>query len=398
MLMSLAGIVFGVAFFIVTQAQTSGFERFFIRSIWGTKGAIRVQDGFQPTVTSMLVQAGDQPAGFEIPLREGRQYVPGVSNERSVIEAIHRFSEVIAVSGALRGTVVVRSGFRSENVEVLGVRMLDHIAVSDLAGQIRFGDISRFDDDPQSVLVGTILANRLGLDIGSSLVLEHVGNARRYTVAALFETGIEEYDKRQVFIPLREARLLLNRNEGLSFIQVQLIDNNRADIVARQMEEALQHNVNSWQRSEKTWLEVFRALRASSAITMSVIILIAGLGMFNTLAIIVMERSREIAILRSMGYSRRDVRRIFLYQGWIVLAVGTVLGWLFAVLLTLIISRIPIRIRGIFSTDHFVVDWNVWHYVSGAIVAAIVVTLASWFPARRAAAIEPAAIIRGSGA
>src|SRR5690606_35346223 len=124
-----------------------------------------------------------------------------------------------------------------------------------------------------------------------------------------------------------EARLVLAEPQISSFIQVNLYDNNLADTVADQMEETLRHNVNSWQRSEKTWLEVFRVLRFSSAITMSVIILIAGLGMFNTLAIIVMERRREIAILRSMGYTRSDIVWIFLNQGAIVLVGGTLLGF-----------------------------------------------------------------------
>ncbi|MDX2110273.1 MAG: FtsX-like permease family protein [Verrucomicrobiota bacterium] len=395
MLMSLAGIVFGVAFFIVTQAQTSGFEGLFIRTIWGTNGAIRVQDEFQNTVAS-LSASNDGGSGFQIPLRSGRTYIPGVQYPAEVTRAVKRFSSVAGVSEVLRGRINVSGGFRTETSEVLGIRLSDHLSVSTLASQIRYGNLENYANDPGGIIIGIMMAQRMQADIGDSLLLQSSSQTRRYRVAAIFETGVEEFDKRRVYIHLRDARMLLNEPQTASFLQVSLYDNNQADQVSAQMEEALHHNVNSWQKSEKTWLEVFRALRFSAAITMGVIILIAGLGMFNTLAIIVMERRREIAILRSMGYTRRDVEFIFLNQGLIVLVVGTVLAWGMAFLLTLGVANLPIRIRGILSTDHFVVSWSIWHYVIATAIATVVVLVAAYIPARRAAQIEPGEIIRGT--
>ncbi len=129
---------------------------------------------------------------------------------------------------------------------------------------------------------------------------------------------------------------------------------------------------------------------------MSTIILIAGLRMFNTLAIIVMERQREIAILRSMGYSRNDILRIFLYQGAAIYVLGLILGLAAGAGLTRLIESIPIQIRGIFSTDHFIMEWSISHYLWAALVTGIVVFLASILPARRAAQIEPGVVIRGT--
>jgi lipoprotein-releasing system permease protein len=137
-------------------------------------------------------------------------------------------------------------------------------------------------------------------------------------------------------------------------------------------------------------------LRVSSALTVSTIILISGLGMFNTLAMIVLEKTREISILRSMGYTRRDISRIFLWQGAIVLAMGTLLGWAFGAAVTLGVEHLPIRIRGIFSSDHFVVSWDPWHYAAAAATAIVVVMIASLIPARRAARLEPGDVIRGT--
>lgn len=397
MLMSLAGIVFGVAFFIFTQAQTSGFESFFIRTILGTNGTLRVQDEFQYNVTSMVVASEQGDTAFEIPLREGRSYIPGIRNPRQLLDAINRFESVEGASAVLRGDIQISSGFRTESGRVIGIEPTEYIEVSDLEYQIVYGDLRVFAEAPDGVLVGRRLAERLEVMPGSFLLLSHLGEKRRYEVSGIFETGIDFFDKTHVFVNLQEARRLLNQMDRVSYIQVMTRDPDNAPATAEQMEYALNHDVASWQEREKSWLEVFRVLRISSALSMSTIILIAGLGMFNTLAIIVMERSREIAILRSYGFSRQDILNIFLFQGLIVYVMGTLIGFALAAILTRVAESLPIRIRGIFSTDHFLVTWSVWHYASAALVAGVVVIIAALIPARRAARTEPGEVIRGTG-
>jgi lipoprotein-releasing system permease protein len=397
MLMSLTGIVFGVAFFIFTQAQTTGFESFFIRTILGTNGTIRVQDEFQNSITSMVVATDGAGGSFEVPLREGRKYLPGIRNPEAILEAIKQFESVEAATPVLRGDIQISSGFRTESGRVIGMEPTEYIEVSDLEYQIVYGDLRTFAETPDGLLMGSRLAQRLEASPGSFILLSHLGETRRYRVSGIFETGIDFFDKTHVFTHLQEARRLLNKMDRVSYIQIMTKDPDLAPVTASQMEHALGHYVASWQEREKSWLEVFRVLRISSALSMSTIILIAGLGMFNTLAIIVMERSREIAILRSVGFSRSDILNIFLFQGLIVYFLGTLIGFVLAAVLTRTAESLPIRIRGIFSTDHFLVSWSIWHYVSAAVVAGIVVIIAALIPARRAARTEPGDVIRGTG-
>lgn len=399
MLMSLAGIVFGVGFFIVTQAQTSGFEQFFIRTILGTNGAIRIEDKIQDTLGSIAAAghgAGASP--FEISIRgEGtRKYIEGVENPEMVIEALRQFQNVSGASTVVRGSVVADSSFKNDTAQAYGIRLDDHLAVSDLEQQIVRGSLEEFRNAHAGLIIGTVLASRLQVDLGDSLILRAGDQQRRYRVLALYETGVRDIDQVRIYLHLGEARSLLKKPTGASFIQVNLFDRDRAPQDAYLMEQVFRHGVASWQEREKTWLEVFRALRLSSAITVSTIILISGLGMFNTLAMIVMEKTKEIAILRSMGYTREDISRVFLWQGALVLIAGAVLGWALGAGVTYGVSKLPIRIRGIFSTDSFVVAWSIWHYVAATVTATVVVMTASVVPARRAARLEPGEIIRGT--
>jgi lipoprotein-releasing system permease protein len=241
-----------------------------------------------------------------------------------------------------------------------------------------------------------VLAERLQLEVGDSFILQAGTEQRRYRLSAIYSTGVSDIDRVRIYLHLNEARSLLRKTIGASFIQIALFDRERAPQDALQMERVLKHSAKSWQEREESWLEAFKALQISAALTVSTIILISGLGMFNTLAMIVIEKTKEIAILRSMGYTRGDISRIFLWLGAIVLVVGTLGGWALGYGLTYGVSKYPIKIRGIFSADSFQVYKSIWHYVVATGMATVVVMTAALIPARRAARLEPGDIIRGT--
>jgi lipoprotein-releasing system permease protein len=394
MMMSLSCIILGVGLFVVTQATTSGFEQFFIKTILGTNGAIRIQDKIQDTLRSMA--AGGLGSEFMIRQTEGRKYIEGIEEPKLVADALRRFTNIAAISAVLTGPVTIRSAFGSESVRAYGINYEDHIKVSDLETQIVEGSPTEFPFIPAGALLGKEMANRMQLSVGDSFVLETLSQQRRYRVTAIYETGVSDIDRVRIYLHMSEARSLLKKPTGATFIQVNLFDNDRAVQDSRHIEEVLKHAARPWQDREKTWLEVFRALKISSAITVSVFTLIAGLAMFNTLAMIVMEKTKEIAILRSMGYTRKDISQIFLWQAGIVLAIGTIVGCLVGFGLTYAVSEMPIRIRGIFATDTFIVAWSIWHYVFAVLTAVVMVMVASLMPARRAAQLEPGDVIRGT--
>lgn len=394
MAMSLSCIVLGVGLFIVTQATTSGFEKFFIRTILGTDGAIRVQDEIQDTMQSMA--AGGYGSPFEVQQKEGRKFIEGIQEPELLSEAIRQFANVTAVSTVLTGQATIRSSFGNDSIKVYGINIDDHEKVSDIGHQIIMGSLGVYRSMPAGAIVGSEMARRLQLAPGDTFILEASGQQRRYRVAAVYETGVSDIDRVRLYLHMSEARSLLKKATGASFLQVNLADKDRAPQDAVLMENALHHSVRPWQEREKTWLEVFRALRVSTGITVSVFTLIAGLAMFNTLAMIVMEKTKEIAILRSMGYTRPDISQIFLWQAIVVLAIGTVAGCLLGAAITFGVSQMPLRIRGIFATDTFIVAWSVWHYVAAVLTAVVMVMVASLVPARRAALLEPGDVIRGT--
>jgi lipoprotein-releasing system permease protein len=222
------------------------------------------------------------------------------------------------------------------------------------------------------------------------------GEYWRFTIAAIARAGVGSIDTTRVYSHARIAQTLLQRPFGASMIIYKLRDPDRAPALARHFETLFQHGASSWQEREESTLQLFLTLRMSAAITVSLIILLAGFGIFNVLTMSVLAKIKEIAILRSMGYRRTDISWIFLWQGALIAGAGSLLGCLLGAIMTWGVSHIPIRIRGLLYSDYFLVTWEWRHYVFATLLAILAVFIASYVPARRAAELPPVATIRGA--
>lgn len=393
-LLSLSGVVFGVAFFICTQAQTQGFATHFINSTLGSNGSVVLRARFQPLATGMLVPPKTAAAKANA---THRRYLEGITNAREIMRVSRQFSNVAACSPVLRGTLSARYGFQNATVDLFGIDAPLHLQTTDLIRQIIDGSFDDFRDNATAVIVGAKLAEVLNLVAGDSVqLLSPGGDYWRFTVAAIARSGVGAVDSSRIYCHAKVAQNLLRKPFAASMIIYKLRDPERAPALAKHFESLFQHDTQSWQEREAGNLQLFMTLRMSAAITVSLIILLAGFGIFNVLTMSVLSKVKEIAILRSMGYRRWDISAIFLWQGAMIAAAGATLGCVAGALLTWGVSHIPIRVRGLLVADHFLVAWDWRHYFWATVLAIIAVFIASYVPARRAAQLPPVATLRGS--
>jgi lipoprotein-releasing system permease protein len=392
LLLSLVGVVFGVGIFICTQAQTQGFAQFFIDSTIGSNGALVVRSRFQPRYGEMVVAA---KSGGNAPSR--RNYFEGITNVSEIMRVSRQFSNVVACSPVLRGSISARAGFETTTADMYGIDPISHLRTTDLEKQIIDGSFEDFRNNTTSVILGYKLADLLEVGPGDTVqLLSPGGDYWRFNVAAIARSGVSAIDFSRVYAHARVAQRLLKKPYEASMIIYKLRDPERAPALADHFENLFQHTAQSWQEREEGNLQIFSTLRISAAITVSLIILLAGFGIFNVLTMSVLSKVREIAILRSMGYRRIDISAIFLWQGAMIASVGSLLGCVLGAAMTLGISKVPIRIRGLLYTNHFLVVWDWRHYFWATVLAIIAVFIASYVPARRAAQLQPVDTLRGS--
>lgn len=392
LLLSLVGVVFGVGIFICTQAQTQGFAQFFIDSTIGSNGALIVRSRFQPRHEGMIVE---EKSGGVAAAR--RNIFEGITNVGEIMRVSRQFSNVVACSPVLRGSINARAGFETTTADLYGIDPVSHLRTTDLDKQIVDGSFDDFRNNTTSVILGYKLAEWLEVGPGDTVqLLSPGGDYWRFTVAALARSGVGTIDSSRVYAHARVAQRLLKKPFTASMVIYKLRDPDRAPELANHFENLFQHTAQSWQEREEGNLQIFSTLRISAAITVSLIILLAGFGIFNVLTMSVLSKVREIAILRSMGYRRADISAIFLWQGALIAGVGSLLGCVLGALLTLGISKVPIHIRGLLYTNHFLVIWDWRHYFWAAVLAVIAVFIASYVPAKRAAQLQPVDTLRGS--
>jgi lipoprotein-releasing system permease protein len=391
LLLSLAGVVFGVAIFIGTQAQTQGFAKYFIDSTLGSNGALVVRSRFRPHSTLLVPPKNSKGQAAH------RSYFEGIDDASAIMRVSRQFSNVVSCSPVLHGTLSARAGFENATVELFGIDPALHLQTTDLSHQIVEGSFEDFRNNPNSVILGSKLASTLDVTAGETVqLLPPGGEYRRLLVTAVARSGVGSIDQSRIYSHARVAQTLLHKPYTTSMIIYKLHDPQGAQELARHFETLFQHDAQSWQEREGGTLQLFMTLRVSAAITVSLIILLAGFGIFNVLTMTVLSKVKEIAILRSMGYRRIDISAIFLWQGAMIAVAGSIIGCLFGALVTWGISHIPIHIRGLLYANHFLVTWDWRHYVWATLLALVAVTLASYVPARRAAQLPPVETLRGS--
>jgi lipoprotein-releasing system permease protein len=392
LLLSLSGVVFGVAIFICTQAQTQGFSRYFIESNIGSNGALVVRSRFRPRYEPLMVAAKNSKANTS-----RRLYFEGITNPNEIMRVSRQFPDVISCSPVLRGSVSARAGFENATVDLYGIDPALHARTTDILHQLIDGSFDDFRNNTSAIIIGSRLAELLQTSVGDTVqLLAPNGEYWRFNVAAIARAGIGSIDSTRIYSHAKVAQALLQQPSGASMIIYKLRDRNRAPVLASRFETLFQHNALSWQEREESTLQLFLTLRMSVAITVSLIILLAGFGIFNVLTMSVLAKIKEIAILRSMGYLRRDISAIFLWQGALIAAAGSIVGCLLGALMTWGVSHIPIHLRGLLYTNYFLVTWDWRHYAFATLLALVAVFIASYVPARRAAELAPVVTIRGS--
>ena len=392
LLLSLIGVIFGVAVFICTQAQTQGFAQFFINSTIGSNGALILRERFRPSNDSLL---GSSKTGNRKIARHS--YSEGIDNVNDIMRVSRQFSNVVACSPAIRGGVSARSGFETTIVDLYGIDPASHLRTTNLASQLIDGDFNDFRNNPSSVILGYRLAEIFKVEPGDTVqLLSPGGEYWRFSVAAIARSGVGTIDSNRVYAQVRMAQRLLKKPYSASMIIYKLRDPSRAPALADQFQDLFHHNTQSWQEREEGNLQIFTTLRISAAVTVSLVILLAGFGIFNVLTMSVLSKVREIAILRSMGYRRIDISAIFLWQGALIATVGSLIGCAAGALMTWGVSKIPVQIRGLLYTNHLLVIWDWRHYLWATLLAMVAIFIASYVPARRAAQLPPVETLRGS--
>ncbi len=382
---SLLGIALGVATLIIVMSVMNGFRQELLSRILGLNGHLSVYGQV------------NQLSGYD-PMAEVVRKVPGVVVVTPIIEG-----QVMATANGVASGAVVR-----------GLRPADLARRAIVADNIRAGTLADFEGN--AVVVGSRLAARLGLGVGQEITLiSPQGNVtvfgtvprmRAYRIAALFEIGMYEYDSGFVFMPLEAAQVYFQMPDAVTNLEVFVEDPDQAVQVGRRIREAIGGGgrIHDWQLANSSFFNAIQVERNVMFMILTLIILVAAFNIVSSMIMLVKDKGRDIAILRTMGATRGTIMRIFFLSGASIGVIGTLAGLALGLAFADNIETIRQWIQGLTGSDLFAAEIYFLSQLPAVVdpteVTAVVLMglglsfLATLYPSWRAARIDPAEALR----
>jgi lipoprotein-releasing system permease protein len=295
---------------------------------------------------------------------------------------------VLAVSPVASGPALATRGAAFQSVTLLGVRPQDYRRVVRMDAYMTAG---RFEIAGQQALIGRELADDLGLQVGDKLRVSTGVRSEVLTVAGLFDTGSREVNRRRVFITLRLAQTLLDLPGSVSVIDLSVADLFGADAVADRLRVQTGLRVDSWMQTNAGLLNALSNQTISNNLIRGFVVAIVALGISSVLVVSVVQKQREIGILRAMGASRRDIMGVFLLQGALMGLLGSGLGAGLAYGLLVLFSHI---FKSPDGSAMYRAELDLALVLAASVLACAIGLLSAFMPARRAARMDPVLAIR----
>ncbi|WP_068316324.1 lipoprotein-releasing ABC transporter permease subunit [Polycladidibacter hongkongensis] len=384
--LSFVGIMLGVATLIIVMAVMNGFRTELLSKILGINGHVLVQPIDGPLTDYKDVAkriSGIERVTFAMPFVEGQAMVSGPG----------------ADLGAL---------FR-------GVSQADLDQLPLVSGNIKSGTLNGFDSS-DGIAVGTRLARQLGVAVGDQIrVISPRGSVtpmgvapriKAYPVVAIFEIGMSEYDGSIVFMPFEEAQLYFNKEEQATGIEVYTENPDDMSGLRAQVEEASERSVyvSDWRQRNMTFFSALEVERNVMFLILTLIVLVAALNIISGMTMLVKDKGRDIAVLRTMGATSGAVLRVFVITGASIGTVGTFAGFVLGTVVCLNIESIRQAISWMTQTELFSPELyflsklpaEMDGFETGFVVlmALVLSLLATLYPAWRAAKLDPVDALR----
>lgn len=333
-----------------------------------------------------------------------------VENYRDVVKQVEEDPDIRASAPFILGQVMVTSGKRAQGVFLRGVEPDAELKTTEIRAFMKEGDFHRLDSraDIPGIIIGRELANSIGVFSGDLVtILSPVGSigplgmlpkVKQFRVVGIFEVGMFEYDSNLVLTNLQAAQEFFNMENMVTGIQLRLDDIYRASAVRERLQRGLAFPLyaKDWMQMNRNLFSALKLEKFAMFVILILIILVASFNIVSTLIMNVIEKKREIAILKAMGATDRGIMHIFMLQGLIIGVFGTLLGLACGYLLCYVLNTYQIikLPADVYYLSHLPVRTKLSDFVIVSLSAIAISFLATIYPAWQAARINPVEPLR----
>lgn len=396
---AVAGVMLGVLTLVGITGIMRGFQSKFLDTILAISPHAVLFDTKLGETRPIVALLEPTPRGVTKVIRQtSTDRQRWIVRPSETLATIRTRPEVVDAAPLVVGTAVASAGSKEVPVELRGIAPEVQDRVTPLRDRIVEGSYDTLGGSVDGALIGAGLAELLGVHVGDNVACASARGVRTMLrVVAVFDTGVASVDKGRIYVPTRVAQAILGRGDTISRIEVRLVDPIQAPVIAAQLEQLFGYDAESWQETNASMLAVFAQQNMITGLIIGAVLLVGGFGILSIQIMIVLDKRRDIALLKSVGYSSRDVLMIFLAEGAVVAVIGAALGALLG-------HFVLDFLRGIESASGmgytrkatFAIYEAPIVYVLAFVFAVGVGLLASLVPAWRASRVEPVDVLRGT--
>ena len=384
-LLIIVGVAAGVAVVAYISALIEGLQANTLAKTLGAQAHISLRAPEDMVAPAARLEAGTAVLSDTQPRA---QRLRSVANWQALLPVLQATPGVAAVSPMVSGSGLALRGEAALAIALMGVELERYDRIVNLRSKVVAGRASL---QPGEAIIGRELAADLGLRVGDRLTLRTGLVSDSARVTALVDLGVKDLNRRTVIVPLRAAQNLQGLPGGATHLDLTVTDVWAAQALADSLRRQHPLRVESWQESNAQLVSALNAQSVSTTIIRAVVLVVVVLGIASVLVVSVVQKGREIGILRAMGATRGQMQRVFLLQGAVVGALGSLLGIALAVALVWAFTTF---VRGSDGLPLFAITVPVPTALRVALIATLCGVLAAVAPARRAAAMDPAQAIR----
>jgi lipoprotein-releasing system permease protein len=397
--LSIAGIFLGVAALIIVLAVMNGFENDLRNKILGINSHI------------VLMQ-------YSGAMRDYQKVMEKISEVDGVVASTpFIYTQAMLKNGGRTGGVVLRGMATDSAPKVINLGRMQEGSLDNLSEKNRSTlKLSKENSELPGIVIGKELAKNMGLflfetvniisPMGMATPMGMIPRMKKFVVVGIFDSGFYEYDSSLAYLSLKDCQEFLNMGEHITGIEIKVTDIYKADTIAKSIEKNLgfPYWARNWMEMNKNLFSALKLEKRVMFIILSLIVLVAAFNIITTLIMVVMEKSKDIAILKSMGATSKSIMKIFIIQGVTIGVVGTLLGCIGGLSVAFNLEKISVFIEKIFGFKILPGDVyylsqlpsqvNYSDVVIIVIGTVLICFLSTIYPSRRASSLDPAEALR----
>lgn len=397
-IVAMLGVTFGISMYIVMISFMSGVNQFLFDIAIDGSPHVRMYNPVENKQASPAeTHYRDSDNLVMINGKRPKNEPPRIKNGLKIAKEIEKMPGVTGVMAQATSQVFFNNGTVQMPVTVVGTDADKEISMYRLDKKLESGSIKDLKTQEDAILIGSGLAEKMNLRAGQSFSLTTPeGGVFRLKTAGTFSTGVAAIDNSRAYAELKTVQKLLDKGpDYVTDIQVRMADKNDAIDFKKQLFTYYGYKTEDWQEANAGILAGESIRYVMTIVVSATLLIVAGFGIYNIMNMNIINKMRDIAILKATGFQGKDIVAIFLLQALIIGFIGGLLGLGIGFILSWLISMTPFPAGDFFKIDTIPVSFAAKYYIAGLGFGMLTTLIAGYMPSKKAAKVDPVEIIRG---